>query len=93
MLAVPYCIGLFPSFSLGSTLRHIYGTYIAVMMMSWCDDDHFFENFEIFKNESTETGNDRNVGGASLYRLIASVVAAIHSLARADQKCVADMMT
>ena len=53
----------------------------------------FFENFEIFKNESTETGNDRNVGAASLYRLIASVVAAIHSLARADRKCVADMMT
>ena len=34
-----------------------------------------------------------NVDGVSLYRLIASVVAAIHSLARADRKCVADMMT
>jgi hypothetical protein len=63
------------------------------MMMSWCDHDNRIENFEIFNNESTETGHDRNVGGASLYRLVASVVAAIHSLARADQKCVADMMT
>ena len=39
MLAVAHCIGQFSSFSLRSTLRHICGTYIAVMMMSWCDDD------------------------------------------------------
>ena len=54
--------------------------------------DNIFENFEIFKDESTETRDGRNVGSALLYRFIASILAEIHSLARADAKCVTDMM-